>query len=127
MKKICSENQISAKIPGYIPEGFKADADYCDISNLSHSTMITFYFEKQDKKLNYSITQLHDNSDSFPIGIPTDHYEISEQKIADTTITVMKEDMQYTAIFIIDLTQYLLYTDHLDYDECQRILYSIFE
>lgn len=62
-----------------------------------------------------------------PIGIPTEQYEISEQLINNTLISVMKEDEQYTATFIIDKTQYIIYAEHLDYDECQKVLDSFYE
>ena len=43
-------------------------------------------------------------------------------------IHISKEtnDRQYWAAFQIELTQYVLYADEVDYDEWQRVLESMF-
>ena len=127
MKKICEDNQIEAVIPEYIPEGFKPAAGYGDGKASSDNTRVVFYFSKSGKKLNLVVTDYLDTVDPPQIGFPTDNYHVGEQVIQGKTVYVLKEDERYTAAFMIDHTQYLLYADHLDFDECQRILYSMFE
>lgn len=127
MQRICIENNLDVLIPAYIPEGFQSTEFYGYLNCSSEKTQILFNFCKSNRKLNIAVTFFPETSDLPPIGIPTEHYEISEQVIQDTPITVIKEDEQYTAAFTINRTQYLIYADHLDYDECQRVLYSFFE
>ena len=127
MKRICAENGADILIPSYIPEGFKPTDGYGEFDETSTGNDLLFYFRKNNKKLNIFVAEYSDTSDLLPVGIPTDHYEISEQIIQNTLITVMKEDDQYTAAFTINKTQYIIYSEHLDFDECQRVLYSFFE
>ena len=127
MKSICEENHITARIPGYIPEGFSPSDIYGDKQILSDRTILSFHFYNSNKKLNIGITVFNTLTDPSSIGIPTDHYEVTEQIVEDTVISVIKEESQYTATFVIEHTQYLIYADQLDYDECQRILNSMFQ
>ena len=127
MRRICAENGMDVQIPMYIPEGFQPTELYGDINCSPEKKRLLFYFYKSNKKLDIVVTNYLNETVPPPIGIPTEQYEISEQLINNTLISVMKEDEQYTATFIIDKTQYIIYAEHLDYDECQKVLDSFFE
>ena len=62
---------------------------------------------------------------SPPIGIASDHYNITEQMVNDTIVYISKEEQQYTAAFMVDDTQYVLAADGVDYDECYQVLISM--
>ena len=69
----------------------------------------------------------YDHPDNMPpMGVPSDHYNISEQIIDDITVCVSEEDQQFTAVFEEDTIQYMLYIDKSDYAEGQKILDSMF-
>ena len=73
------------------------------------------------------MTHIKTDEVSIPFGIPSDYHNISEQVIDNTVVTVSKEDNQFTAAFMIDRIQYSICADGLDYDECQRVLESMFK
>lgn len=128
MRTICLNNNIEALIPSYIPENYHPTEIYGKYKDLETSKMLYFNFAQQKSKLNLSIIQFVSEEDVVPISIPSSEYNISQQKIGDTMIHISKEtnDRQYWAAFQIELTQYVLYADEVDYDECQRVLESMF-
>lgn len=126
MRQICNENNIEAIIPSYLPSGFQPTENYGINYDAKNGTSVFFYFKNKDSKLNIQITQYDDNTDPPPLGIATDHYNLTEQILNGTTVYISKEEKQYTSAFMIDNTQYLLAADGLDYSECQRVLESMF-
>lgn len=126
MQDKCAEHHISAQIPRYIPAGFAPTENYGKLIETDLYKDLLFYFGKGNAKLFLQVREFADQSTITPIGIPTDTHNISEQVIDGTTIHIVKEDQEYRAVFLIDRTQYALGADHLDYDECQRVLESLF-
>ena len=127
MRESCKNNGIDALLPSYLPEGFVPtdhngvhDAD--DISNT-----LLFYFKLGKSKINFSIINFISEECVMPYGIPSDSHSISQQQINGITVHIQKEDKKYWAAFQIGLTQYIFYADNVDYDECQRVLNSMFD
>ena len=131
MRSLCNQNSFSEDVllPAYIPEGFKPAPEYGEVFFDKMHCIIWFYFQIGQTRLNYSIIQYTDEEYIQPIGIPSTEYNISEQVFGDTIVHIQKErkDSQYWAVFQIGLTQYVIVSDGLDYDECQRVLESMFE
>lgn len=126
MQQICSEHNIDARIPTYVPEGFSPTENYGSVNDLDLYASVSFYFRQKAKKLIIQMTHIKRDEVSIPFGIPSDHHNISEQVIDNTVVTVSKEDNQFTAAFMIDRIQYVICADGVDYDECQRVLESFF-
>lgn len=122
----CAENHINAVVPDYIPAGFEPTENYGSFFETEHFSDIRFYFRKDQSKLIIHTREFDDPDEITPIGIPTDTHNYSEQTINGTTVCVVKEDQEYHAAFLIDKTQYVITGNNLDYDECQKILSSMF-
>lgn len=129
MRTICLNKNFEALIPQYIPGEFQPTDNYGKYQDFDHSQKIYFNFMKQKSILNLSIIRFNNEDEITTISIPSSEYNISQQKIGDTIIHISKEkkDHQYWVAFQIGLTQYILYAEGLDYDECQRVLESMFE
>lgn len=127
MQRLCSEHDIHAMLPTYIPSGFAPTDLYGNYEELELLNSISFGFEYRSIKLIFRMIQIKTEEVSIPLGIPSDHYNLSEQTIGDTVISMSKEDGQYQAAFMKDGIQYSIYADGLDYDECQRVLESVFD
>ncbi len=48
-----------------------------------------------------------------------------ETKVNDRTMFILKEDNQFTATYLSNNVVYVIFSDGLDYDECQKIVESI--
>ncbi len=70
--------------------------------------------------------EAYENSDDIPpIGIPTDTYNLVETEINGQTSFVLKEDGQFTATFLNNNIVYVITSNKLDYDECQKVVESM--
>ena len=127
MQKLCNENGVNAMIPSYIPEGFTPADGYGTVHLFDDRTDIAFYFADETTKLYCIIKDFKEGVTQAPLGIPTDYYGIEQITIHGTNVSIIKEDQQFTAAFSIGNTQYLIAADGLNYDECNRVLRSIFE
>ncbi len=70
--------------------------------------------------------EAYKNSDDIPpIGIPTDTYNLVETEINGQTVFILKEDGQFTATFLNNNIVYVITSNKLDYDECQKVVESM--
>lgn len=127
MRQICAEHNMDVHLPTYIPEGFEPTEYFIDFTELDCQKILSFYFKKGSKKLIFMAIQILTEEGNIPLGIPCDEHHVSEQVIDNTVVTVVKEDNQFNAVFMIDQVQYQVCSDGVDYDECQRVLESCFE
>ena len=125
MKDLCARYKIDAFIPTYIPAGFKPTENYGRFDELDEQKNLSFYFKRNESKLTLRILDYESADSITPIGIPTDSYNITERTINGTLVSIMKEEQEFRAVFLIGTTQYLLSADKLDYDECQLVLDSM--
>ena len=129
MQKACQEHEFDVMLPRYIPKDFSPTEIFGDYIENEVKQILDFYFANKKAVLNLSITKYADNQTPFPIGVPSDSHNISQQRFGDITVHISKEvkDHQYWALFQIGSYQYVLSTQNLDYDECQRVLESVFD
>lgn len=123
IKAKCAEYDIYPMIPYYLPDGFKLTN--CEENILSHSTDLRFFYENDNTKLILSYEAYKNSDDIPPIGIPTDTHNLQETEINGQTMYVLKEDNQFTAAFLNDSIVYIITSNKLDYDECQKVVESM--
>lgn len=127
MRSVCAEYGLDALIPKYIPDGFTKKEVFSSYHQTTSFQELSFHFEKGKSKIIFQVQSYNEGSDIQPVLIPSDSQQFTEQTIQGNLIRVFKEDQEYRAVFLIGRTQYLLYANKLDYDECQRILQSMFD
>lgn len=125
MREKCKEHGLDVLLPTYIPEGFTLTMINDSHADDENYQILQFFFKSRSAKLNLDITQFSDESNVMPLSIPSDSHNISPQKINGQNVHIQKENQQYWAVFQSGLTQYVLYTDRLDYEESQRVLESM--
>lgn len=123
MKAKCVEYGFFPDTPSYIPEGFVLEDSDADSNDQYDS--IQFFYKKGNVKLNFLFTNYKSNATILPIGLPTDTYNVTEEQVNGRTTYILNEDFQFTAVFIDKRIEYSIFTDGLDYDECQKILESM--
>jgi hypothetical protein len=123
IKAKCAEYGFFPDTPYYIPEGFSLSFIAEDGGETFDE--VDFYYKKGETKLNFFYTHYKDNTEIPPIGIPTDTYNITEEQLNGHTVYILKEDGQFTAIYVDRKIEYGIYAEGLDYDECQKILESL--
>lgn len=93
IKSKCQEYGMEVMVPEYIPDGFVLTniKDYI----MYDSKNIKFNYQNNDMKINISYKKSLNDSEFFIM--PTDTYNVSEEKINGKTIYVLREDNQFTA------------------------------
>lgn len=116
----CSEAGIDAEIPFYIPEGFYLKE--CNKEVTDDYKYVMFYFAKDDAFINFTYdSYLNDES----VGIPSDKHNVTETTVNGHTTAVSKEDNQMIAVFKSGEYLFTLFTQNVDYQECDKILENI--
>ncbi len=123
IKTKCAEYEVYPEAPDYLPQGFELVDFQSDVNEVS--TELQLFYKRDKVKLNISYIQYNNSEDIPPIGIPTDTYNIMETKVNDRTMFILKEDNQFTATYLSNNVVYVIFSDGLDYDECQKIVESI--
>lgn len=123
MKAKCAEYGFFPDTPSYIPEGFILDQIYEECND--ESDIVIFYYKSNNIKLNFFFTNYKTNNEIPPIGIPTDTYNVTEEQINGHTTYILKEDKQFTAVFIDKKIEYSIFAENLDYNECNKILENL--
>lgn len=123
IKAKCAEYDIFPLTPHYLPEGFELVDFYADV-NKSISD-ICFFYQKDEVKLNITYTGYADSEKTPAVGIPTDTYNLQEVEVNGQTVFILKEDRQFTATFLNDRIVCVIFSNKLDYDECQKVIESM--
>ena len=121
IKSKCAEVGLYPQTPEYLPENF--DLVNLETDEMEICTCIEFYYKNDKMKINISYSEFNID-DIPPLGIPADTYNLSETKVNNNTVYILKEDNQFTATYIIDNIVYFIYTDNVDYNDCEKILES---
>lgn len=125
MKAKCAEYDMCPLTPTYIPEGFELVNVVDDVNEVF--TNIIFQYKDNGIKLNFDFCQYKEGEEIPPIGIPTDIYNIMEEKVNGRTMYIFKEDNQFTATFQEDNIVYVVSAIDCNYDECKKIIESLVE
>ncbi len=115
----CEEMGISAEVPYYIPDDFILVENETDIVN--EYKYLFFRFENEKKFITLTIDSYLDGS----VGIPSDKHNITEIDINDIKAIVSKEDNQMIVIYRSDNYYVTIFTQNVDYSECDIIIESI--
>lgn len=123
IKAKCAEYGISPLTPYYLPEGFELVDFYADINEAISD--ICFFYQKDEVKLNITYTKYADSENIPFVGIPSDTYNLQETEINGQIMYILKEDKQFTATFLNGDIVYMVTSNKLNYDECQKVIESI--
>lgn len=117
-----AEYDIEFETPHYIPEGFVLTEVDTNV-NENYANTVRFIFRKNKQTI--SIDYVRYWNDVGQIGIPSDHYNISETEINGSPAVVSYEDDQYTITYQKSKTVFFMFTQDVLYEECQKICDSI--
>lgn len=117
-----AEYDIQFETPHYIPEGFLLTEVDTNV-NEDYANTVRFTFRKNKQTI--SIDYVRYWNDVGQIGIPSDHYNISESEINGSPAVISCEDDQYTITYQKNKTVFFMFTQDVPYEECQKISDSI--
>lgn len=118
----CAKYDIYFETPHYIPDGFVL-TDIDSNVNEDYANDVRFIYWNGEKHFSISYKRYWNEAGS--IGIPSDHYNISETTVNGTHAIVSKEDNQYTIIYQKGKFVFFMFADGVPYDECEKIIESI--
>lgn len=118
----CEEMDITAETPHYLPEGFMLVCMESDKND--YMDYILFTFENGSEKISLSYQYFHDG-DLSNICILSDEHNISEITVCGHQAIVSKEDNQMNLIFNSGYCVIDIFTQNVDYAECDKIVNSI--
>lgn len=118
----CAKYEIYPETPHYLPEGFKLESISNNV-NKDYANIISFTFKNSDMSISLDYKRYWNGIANTLI--PSDNYNISEIEINGKTAIVSKEDNQFTVHYIEDDTAYVIFTQNVPYDECDKIVASI--
>ncbi len=116
----CAEMGISVETPHYIPEGFTLKE--VDTENNADRKYVMFSFKDGKKTICFTVETYEDGEQ---IGIPSDEHNISEAYVNGHKTAVSKEDNQMLAVFRSGNYLFTVFTQDVDYGECDKILENI--
>jgi hypothetical protein len=122
IKGECARYGLEVEAPTYLPEGFFLR----DVEKYKNSTTIkkiVFRFRSGKAHLQFSYTYLYD--ENAKSSIPCDHFNLKEVEMNEKSAITSKEDGQYNLICYDGNLEYLIFSDNLNYDECEKIVNSI--
>ena len=117
----CARYGIVPETPHYLPEGF-------ELGNITHNenssfSSVTFDFYNAGKSISIAYDMFEDGMGK--VGIPSDNFNISETKVNGHTAIISKEDNQFTITYQSGNIITLIFTQDVDYDECDKIVASM--
>lgn len=117
----CAKYEIYPETPHYLPEGFVLEN--IEVFDEDVAKRLTFHYRKSDEVITINYTELYDFN--FKSGIPSDHFNLEEIQVNGKSAITSKEDGQFTLIYYDGNMEYIIFTNHLDYSECDKIVASI--
>lgn len=120
MKSKCAEYGFFPETPSYIPSEFILDDTYEKSDSVSKN--VKFFYKKEKSTLNFDYHYYSNSEEIPPTGIPTDTYNITEEKINGHIVYILREENQYTATYLINNTVYCIVAHNLDYKIYRMIL-----
>ena len=117
----CEKYGMYPETPHYLPEGFALEN--IEIFKEDVAKRLTFHYRRNSETIAISYKELYDSN--FKSGIPSDHFNLEEIQVNGKSAIVSKEDGQFTLIYYEGNMEYIIAINHLDYDECNKIVASI--
>lgn len=117
-----AEYDIEFETPHYIPEGFVLTEVETNVNEAVENS-VRFIFEKGNQNFSLSYTRYWNEIPK--VGIPSDHYNISETKLNGSPAIISKEDDQYTIMYLKGTTEFYMFAVDVPYNECEKIVESI--
>ncbi len=121
IKTECAKYGLTVEAPTYLPEGF--ELWNVEEHESSSEKQISFAFQKSKEHLTFTYAELYDTN--AKAGIPSDHFNLEEIEVNGKPAITSKEDKQYTLIYYDGIMEYLMFSDCLAYEECDKIAASI--
>ncbi|MDE5772186.1 MAG: DUF4367 domain-containing protein [Ruminococcus sp.] len=118
----CAKYDIYPETPYYLPEGFVLTETINNI-NENVSNFVGFIYKKDNQIIRIDYERFW--NDFGNTVIPSDKYNLSETTVNGKNAVISKEDNQYTIIFVNDDTLFVMFTQDVSYDECEKIVESI--
>ena len=116
-----AEYDIVFETPFYLPDGF--NLSYFGHNENSNAASVTFNFYNGKQSISIGYDKFY--NEVGQIGIPSDHYNISETEVNGSPAIISKEDNQFTITYQKDKTVFFMFTQDVPYDECEKIVESI--
>ena len=123
IREKCAEYGVYPLVPEYLPDGFQLSDITIDDENTF--TLLVFSYVSGKRKISISYTKYHDSKDIPSILVPSDTHNITEKEINGQTMYILEEENQFTATFLRNNMIYVIFSDGLDYEECDKIVDSI--
>lgn len=117
----CAKYDIYPETPHYLPEGFELSMSTNNVSDYSNDVKLVY--TKGKESITFDVTRYWDEVGQ--IGIPSDKYNITETTVNGYPAIISKEDNQFTLAYQIDKTVIYIFTQDVDYAECDKIVASI--
>lgn len=118
----CAKYNIFPETPQYLPDGFVLENISSNV-NENFANTVSMTFTKENMIISFDFKRYW--NEIGKTGIPSDKYNISETTINGNTAIISKEDEQYTITFMNGKTSFLMFTQDVPYDECEKIVASI--
>ncbi|MCM1524035.1 MAG: DUF4367 domain-containing protein [Ruminococcus sp.] len=118
----CAKYDIYPETPHYLPEGFVLTETIGNV-NENVSNFVGFIYKKDNQIITIDYERFWDTVGNTVI--PSDKYNLSETTVNGKNAVISKEDNQYTIIFKDDDTVFVMFTQDVPYDECDKIVSSI--
>ena len=117
----CAKYDLYPETPHYLPEGFALEN--IEIFDRDVAKRLAFNYRRNNEFIVIYYTELYDFN--FKSGIPSDHFNLEEIQVNGKSAIISKEDGQFTLIYYDNNMEYVIATNHLDYNECDKIVASI--
>jgi len=115
---LCNATGIYIETPHYLPEGFKLIK--LDTEESDDFKYVFMRYENGEQFITFD-TYLGGME-----GIPSDKHNISEIEVNGNKAVVSKEDNQMILIFLSGDNVFNMFTQDVDYSECEKIIDSIY-
>lgn len=126
----CAEYGVYPDTPLYIPDGF--ELVNFKVNEYTKRTRIKINYQKNDIVLTFLFEKYNNSDDIQNKSIPSDENNISEIEVNGTKGIISKEKNslngitdQYELLYCKDNIVYIISSDGLDYEECNRITKSM--
>lgn len=117
---LCNSTGIYIETPHYLPDGFKLIK--IDTEESDDFKYVFMRYENGEQFITFTF----DTYLGGMVGIPSDKYNIYEIEVNGNKAIVSKEDSQMILIFLSGDNVFNMFTQDVDYSECEKIINSIY-